>query len=114
MSVLRSLTLAFALLVPGTIAFADDLTLEQVLIESANTPAQHQALADHFRSRAAGARHQAQRHRSMAKSYTGGRAAPSPVAGYQSSHCNKLATTFDEQAKEYDALAELHAKEAAK
>jgi hypothetical protein len=114
MSILRSLVLALAFVVPGATAFADDLTLEQVLIESANTPAQHQALADHFRARAGEARHEAQRHRSMAKSYTGGRAAPSPVAGYQSSHCNKLAATFDEQAKEYDALAEIHAKEAAK
>lgn len=114
MSFVRTVALAFALALPASIVFAEDLSLEQVLIETANTPAQHKALADHFTARAERARREAARHRSMAKSYGGGRAAPSPVMNPQSSHCNKLASTFDEQAKEYDALAALHAKEAAK
>ena len=41
----------------GTLAGAgEDLGLEQVLVESAATPAEHQALANHFRALAAEAR----------------------------------------------------------
>ena len=106
MSMLRTAVLALALVVPASLAFAaEEHGLEQVLIESASTPAQHQALADHFRARAAEARREAERHRAMAKSYGGGKAA---VAASQRAHCDKLAESFDAQAKEYDELAAIH------
>jgi hypothetical protein len=85
--------------------------LEAVLAESAETPAQHRALADHYTARAAEARSQADVHRSMAKHYGG--TLKATVADQQKAHCKTLATSFDEQAKAYDALASAHADAAA-
>jgi hypothetical protein len=87
-----------------------DHDLEQSMIESASTPAQHEALAKHFRARAEAARNEAARHRAMGKSYAGGRMARSPQP--PSTHCTKLADSFDAQAAEYDALAAAHEAEA--
>jgi hypothetical protein len=81
---------------------ADDTSLETVLIESASTPAQHHALGNYFESKAADARAQAGQHRSMAKAYSGIKAADSAA---MRAHCEKLATSYDAQAKEYDAMA---------
>jgi len=90
-----------ALLV-GAAAFAqaEGGDIVEVLIESASPPAEHQALAAHFRSQAEEARHQAERHRKMAKRYgtTKGGASRRP-------HCNQLAANYDDMATEYDALA---------
>jgi len=111
MSMLRVAILAFALVLPGSLALAaGEHGLEQVLIESASSPAQHQALADHFRAQAAGARREAERHRTMAKSYGGGK----PPAEAQRKHCENLAKSFDAQAADYDALAAAHDAEAKK
>jgi hypothetical protein len=112
MYTVRIAVLALALVVPGPSAFAaEEHGLEQVLIESASTPAEHQALADHFRARAGSARRAAEHHRAMAKSYAGGKAA---VAESQRAHCTKLAESFDAQAAEYDELAAIHDAEAKK
>lgn len=111
MSTFRVLTLAFVLAaLPGSLAFAaGDHGLEQVLIEFANTPAQHQALAAHFRAKAAASRAEAERHREMAKSYGG---AKQVLVEAQRKHCENLATSFETQATEYDALAAGHEAEA--
>jgi hypothetical protein len=85
--------------------------LEQVLAASADTPAEHQALADHYKAKAAEARAEAEAHRSMATHY-GGTLKPT-VADQQKAHCKTLAASFDEQAKAYDALATAHADAAA-
>ena len=105
------LGIGVALAVTGVpvLAAEGDHGLEQVLIESASTPAQHKALANHFRAKAADARQEAERHRSMAKTYAGTKA---PMAGSQKEHCEKLAETYDAQAKQYDELAALHDAEA--
>jgi hypothetical protein len=79
--------------------------LEQVLIESASTPAAHKALANHYRAKAAEAREEAERHRAMAKSYGGTKLA---VAEAQRKHCTDLAQSLDAQAKLYDELASGH------
>jgi hypothetical protein len=106
---LACLGLAFALAAAPALA-GDDHGLEQMMIESASTPAQHQALADHFHSLAESARRAATRHRAMGKSYAGGRMARSP--SLPSTHCTKLAEAFEAQATEYDALAAAHEAEA--
>jgi hypothetical protein len=85
--------------------------LEQVLIESATTPAQHEVLARHFRAKAAAARAEAKEHRSMAESYGGTKLV---VAEAQRKHCNDLAANLEAQAKLYDELAAGHAAEATK
>jgi hypothetical protein len=112
MHVVRVACLAFALaLSAAPVSAGEDHDLEQSMIETASTPAQHQALAAHFHARAEAARREATRHRAMGKAYaSGGRMARSPQP--PSTHCNKLADTFDAQATEYDALAAAHEAEA--
>ena len=106
MSRIHGLVLALALSVLPTIALADDSSsLEQVLIESASTPKDHQALAKYYAGKAAEARKEAESHRAMGKTYSG-------VKGSQltamKDHCEKLATLADEQAKEFDTMAAAH------
>jgi hypothetical protein len=104
-----SWTLAAALLLGAPlVAGAQEMhSLEQVLAASADTPAEHQALADHYQAKAAEARKEAETHRSMAMHY-GGTLKPA-VADQQKAHCKTLAASYDEQAKAYDALAKAHA-----
>ena len=109
---LRIAALAVALAFSGAPAFAQGQhDLEQVLIESANTPAQHQALAEHFRAKANAARAEAKDHRSMADSYGGTKLM---VAAAQRKHCNDIAANLEAQAKSYEALAAAHEAEAKK
>ena len=114
MSRIPALILSMGLVTLPAMALADDTSsdsLEQVLIESASTPKDHQALASYYTGKAAAARKEAESHRSMAKTYGG-------VKGSQiammKDHCEKLATLSDEQAKEYDMMAEMHAAAAKK
>ena len=98
---------AIALLVGpfAPIAAAGDASLEQVLVESASTPQAHAALANYYAGKAAEARKQAEYHRSMGKKYGG-------VKGVEiammKDHCAKLATLYDDQAKEFDMMASMH------
>lgn len=110
-SVIRVACVALALALSATPALAaGDHDLEEMAIESASTPAQHQALAAHFKARAEAARKEAARHRAMGKVYSGGRMARSPQP--PGTHCTKLADMYDAQATEYDALAAAHEAEA--
>jgi hypothetical protein len=107
-----AVALAAALAFVGVPAFGQgEHDLEQVLIESADTPAEHQALAAHFRAKAAAARAEAKDHRSMAESYGGTKLV---VAAAQRKHCNDIAASLEAQAKSYDELAAAHAAEAEK
>src|SRR5574338_643848 len=65
-----ALLLTALALSPG-LALADRASsdLEQALIESANTPAEHAALAKYYRAQAADAQAEAKRHEMMAKTY---------------------------------------------
>ena len=59
----RVFALALALALSSSAALAaGDHGLEEVLIESASTPAQHEALAAYFRGEAAAARKEAKQH----------------------------------------------------
>ena len=87
--------------------------LEDLAIEGANTPAQHEALADHFRAKAADARAEAKRHESMAKSYGLGPVKLTQKAQMQQ-HCKKIAANAESTAAEYEAMAKVHEDEAKK
>jgi hypothetical protein len=89
----------------GLAADAPAPSLEQVLIESATTPKAHAALANYYTAQAAAARKEAEEHRAMAKAGGGGKA--SQIAAMKE-HCDKLATLYDDQAKEFDAMASMH------
>jgi hypothetical protein len=90
-----------------SLAQADD-SLEKVLIEGANTPAEHEALATHFRAKAAEAKESAARHRKMTMWY----GSKNPGAVARSGHCKKIAAKFDELAKDFEELAAGHDAEA--
>jgi hypothetical protein len=107
MSIIRTLMVGVALAAApiAGIAWADDSALEQVLAETATTPAQHQALAKYYHAKAADAKAEADTHRSMLKSYSG---VSVPMAKQRAEHCNKLASLGDQEAAEYEKLAASH------
>jgi hypothetical protein len=108
MSMRRLVLLATAIALLGgpfaPIAAAADPSLEQVPIESASTPAQHTALANYYASKATAARKEAEHHRAMGKAYGGVKASQ---AAMMRSHCDKLATLYDDEAKQFDMLASM-------
>jgi hypothetical protein len=81
---------------------------EAKMIENAKTPADHAALAAHYRQRANKARADQTHHQLMSQAYSGKQGT---AAGRV--HCRRLAKKNGEMAEEYDALAKLH-DEAAK
>jgi hypothetical protein len=103
----------------GALAFAPGLavaeegghSLEQLVIESADSPADHAALATHYRAKAAAARAEANRHESLGRVYTGGKMMQ---RAQMQSHCKKIAADHNAIAAEYDKLAKLHEAEAKK
>jgi RNA-splicing ligase RtcB len=104
------LVAAAAALINGSTASpckADESALEQVLIESATTPAQHEALARYYDAKAASARAASANHRSIAKAYAAGKFAE-VVA--MKDHCEKLAALYEEQATQFEELAEMQRK----
>lgn len=102
-------TLAFS---PGLAAAAgDDHSLEQLVVELAHRPADHAALASHYRGKAAQARAEAALHDSMGRSYGGGKLTERQR---MQEHCKKLAAQHNAMAAEYDALAKLHEEQSKK
>jgi hypothetical protein len=75
--------------------------LEHLMVENADTPAEHQALARYYRMKAADARSLAEEHRAMAKGYQG---KPGEVQSMKK-HCDRIATLNDELAAQYEGLA---------
>ncbi len=96
---------ALALSTGPVIAQESDMSIEDVLIEEAQSPTQHQALAKHFRAEASKARALAERHASMARSYQ--RAKKVNKQGARN-HCLRIAEQQREIASQFDGLAEMH------
>jgi len=86
-------------------------SVEQLLVDMADTPADHAALAKYYRGKAADARATAGTHQSMGRSYGGGKAAQRQQ---MESHCKKISEENTAMAAEYEALAKLHDEEAKK
>ena len=110
---IRMMSLALVLgalaLAPAIAGAEDDKSLEQLVVETADTKAEHEALANYYEREAAEARKLASRHQSMGRAYVGGKSAN--TAGYQS-HCKKIAEQQEAIAKEYDEMAKMHREEA--
>jgi hypothetical protein len=86
--------------------FADDTkSLEELVVEMADTAADHAAVAAHFRAKAADARATARRHASMGRSYGGGKL---NTRIQLRGHCDRLKDQHEAVAGEYEALAKLH------
>ena len=99
-------------LIPALAAAGEDHAIEHLVIQTANTPEQHEALAKHFHAKAEDARAEAKSHEEMAKVYRLGPHKGTETAQMQR-HCKKLAELANAEATEYEALAKGH-EEAAK
>jgi hypothetical protein len=91
---------------PALAAADENHAIEHLVIETASTPAQHTALAKHYRAKAEDARAEARSHEEMAKSY--GRHAKLVQVAEMQRHCKKLSELSNATAAEYDALAKEH------
>lgn len=84
------------------------------MIQSAKTPADHEAIAAIYEEQARADRAAAENHQSMARMYRGidptggGRG-----SGQMAAHCKNIAESYARAAEEHSALAELHRKQAA-
>ncbi len=85
-------------------------SIEQLLVDMADTPADHAALAKYYRAKAADERAAAGTHQAMGRSYGGGKMAQRQQL---EGHCKKISEQNTATAAEYEALAKLH-EEAAK
>jgi hypothetical protein len=114
------LVLGMLALAPGSSLAADPATsLEQVVVEMANTPAEHAALAGYYRSKAEESRAEAREHDSMAKTYAPGTGEKTTWGTIQerqkmADHCKRLSQQSEATAQDYEALAKLHEEEAKK
>lgn len=105
---IRTLALCLALGlagIPGA-ASADDGALEKLVVESASTPAQHKALSTYYTTKANEQKAEAEKHRAMAKSYSGTKVTSAQA---MTEHCNKLASLADSKAAEFEHMASMHA-----
>lgn len=96
-------------LVPGFASAEDASTsLEQLVVEMAHTPAEHAAIAGHYRAKASEAREAAARHQAMGRAYGSGKLGTRGA----SVHCKKLAEQNTAMAADFEELAKLHDAEA--
>ncbi len=98
------------LIAPGFVAASEhEHSLEQLVVETADSPADHTALAKHYRWKAAEAREEAARHEGMARSYGSQKRGALDQMG---EHCRTLARNSRSSAAEFEALAKLHESQA--
>ncbi len=107
-----TLLLGALALSPGLAAAGEGAhSLEQLVVEMAHSPADHAALATHYRAKARTARAEAKQHESMGRTYSGGKFFQRTS---MQAHCKKIAADNTSVAAEYEALAKLHEEEAKK
>jgi hypothetical protein len=111
MKTLQAIGAALAVFVTFTVSSflstsAEERKNVEQMITEAKTPADHEAIAAYYEKEAQAAREQQASHQRMAESY-----ARIPVLEMKSglaSHCNIIARRYEEVAKEYETLAQLH------
>jgi hypothetical protein len=84
-------------------------SIEELLVQFADKPEEHAALADYYRAKAAASREDAAAHRTMAKQYAAGKLLQKDA---MRAHCEALAKQADAMAAEYERLAGEHDKAA--
>lgn len=80
-------------------------SLVETVVEKAQTPEEHAALASHYRDKAEQARAAAARHERMAQSYMRGNLAHRER---MKRHCDSIVQKYEGMAQDYDALADTH------
>jgi hypothetical protein len=83
----------------------DSVSIEELAAKLASTPEEHQTVASYYRGKAEEARAEAQRHRTMAATYGGGKYVEKKN---MEKHCAGLTATYEALAKDYEALAADH------
>lgn len=107
-----ALLLGALALAPGFAgAQEESRSLEQLVVEMAETRDEHQALARYYAEKAEEARAMASRHQAMGRAYLGGKGMNKQAF---TNHCKRISEQQDAMAKEYEALAKLHEDEAKK
>ena len=86
-------------------------SLELVVVEMANTPEEHRALAKYYRAKAQEERAGAEQHEKMGRAYTSGKLTQ---RSRMKRHCQNISEKEASLAQEYEALAKLHDEEAKK
>jgi hypothetical protein len=76
-------------------------------IQTAQTPADHQYLANYYTQEAATAKKSADLHRKMGKAYAFGSMGNRGGASMES-HCNALVQSYDKAANDYEGMAATH------
>ncbi len=100
--------LALGIAIPG---FASE-TVTAAQVAAAKTPAEHEAIAKAYDSKAVAAEADAKGHEAMARTYQVG-GAPKGSSAAMVGHCERLVTSYRAAATEYRALAAEHRKLAA-
>jgi hypothetical protein len=103
--ILASSLMAGLALTPGASFGEEPKSVEELVVEMADTPADHASVAAFYRAKAADARATAQRHKSMARAYGGGKL---NTRIQMRGHCDRLTEQNEAIAAEYEALAKLH------
>lgn len=85
-----------------------EMGLTDHLVQSASDPADHEALARHFRMEADKLRMMALAHRSMGDSY---RRSKLRKAERQKEHCERIAALEEQISQEYEQLSKAHEAE---
>lgn len=106
-----ALVLGLAVLpVLGSAADGKTTALEELVSRMADTPEEHQAVAEYFRGKAQAARTEAETHARMGVNYAGGSKLRDSME--MKKHCDAIAKAQTAIADEYEALAKLHEAEA--
>ena len=102
--------------VPATWASAQGASadrLEELVVDSADSPADHKALAGYYRAKAEDARAEAAHHEAMGHRYHGkGKGSQTGKSRQMKQHCDNLVKLNNDAAAEYDGLAKAHEAEA--
>jgi hypothetical protein len=105
-SILSTMFAVALLAAVPAVSFADqNASIEELTAKLASTPEEHHAVAEYYRAKAADARAEAQKHRTMAATYTGSKYVQKQA---MADHCQKLVATYEALAADYDALAADH------
>jgi hypothetical protein len=108
-----ALFLGALLFSPGVVAAEEEgPSLEQFVIETAQTKEEHEALAKYYDEEAATARSIAKRHERMAGSYLRWRGSTKRNKPNYISHCKGIAAKQNEIAQEFEELAKMHRDDA--
>ena len=102
---------ALLTVLPAGTSRAADAGLEELIPQMATTPEHHKAVASYYRSEAAAASAEADRHRHMGKTYSQGNYTRKKE---MQEHCERLSATYDGLAKQYQDLAVEHEQMATK